>query len=204
MKRYILLIIFIVSFGAFSQAQDNINIIDIVNLKQDMVILENRITTLIAKTVEIASIPNLHLFHIFLLDCIDCDTLKRDNYIDKSFLHYVNKGHYHIGRGKSEKKYLKALTLIVDSVGNVVGSADAFGVSRGSNSSNEELAQLFFKSEIDFAFYLSVPFTMKYYIGVKKDKLYALKNSFNGLEVYYIWEEFLECCFDNWIKVFRQ
>lgn len=199
MRRYLILTI-IINFGMCSYAQENINMIEVLHIKQDIVSLENRITDLIKKKPEIANIQGLRQFHIFWLS-VEEDSLKKEDYLDHSFLYKLCYGYYHLGSKSlfnKGKKYIRTTTLITNSVGNLVATGDArlVHISPAFFQSDVELAKMFFDNEIDFAFYAGGTFSK--YIGIKGNNLFALERTKEGLKIY-TWEEFMECCFDKWI-----
>lgn len=200
MRRYLIITI-IVYFGMCSYAQ-NINMVKVLNIEQDIVSLENRITDLIKKKSEIANIQGLRQYHILWLGSY---TNKKEDYLDHSFLHQLGYDYYRLSSNslfRKEKKYIKATTLITDSVGSLVATGDArlVHISPAFFQSDVELAKMFFENEIDFAFYLH---TMSYMVGIKGNNLYGLERTQEGLKIY-SWEEFMECCFDKWIYPRKQ
>lgn len=221
MRKYLMLIVAMCS-GMCSYAQGNINMIEILNIEQDIVSLENRITSSIKiNNPDIANIQGLQQFHILWLGT---RTNRKEDFLNYSFLYQLDCGYYNLSPkvkkiksgkpsllyrispdlyyyigSKKWKKYLKTSTLITDSVGNLVATGDARFVTSLHNDSfaqyDMKLAKMFFNKEIDFAFYLH---SMRYMVGVKGNHLYALKDTQEGLKIY-SWEEFISCCFDEWV-----
>ena len=199
MRRYLIITI-IIYFGMCSYAKENINMIEILNVEQDIVSLEKRITNLIKKKPEIANIQGLRQYHIFWLG-IEKDSLKKEDYLDHSFLHKLYYGYYHLGSNslfKKRKEYIRTTILITDSAGNLVARGDArlVHISPVFDPNDVKLAKMFFDKEIDFAFYMGGTFNK--YVGIKGNNLFVLESTQEGLMIY-SWEEFMECCFDEWV-----
>jgi len=206
MRRYLILIAIIIYSGMCSYAQENINMIEVLNIKQDIVSLENKITDLIKKKPEIANIQGLRQFHIFWLGSFPNVDVKKENYSDYSFLYQLVYDYYHLSSnclfGK-KRKYIKATTFITDFAGNLVAKGDARLVTpfyKGSYGElpDMKLAKMFFNNEIDFVFRLGFPHTMRYMVGIKGNNLFAFENTKEGLKIY-SWDEFMKCCFDEWV-----
>jgi len=197
MRRYLILIIIMYS-GMYSYSQENINMIEILNIKKDIVSLEDRITDLIKKNPEIADIQGLKQFHLFWVG-VEKDSLKKEDYLDYSFLYkLIPPGYYHFGSNSLLKKYLRSETLITDSAGNLIARGDArlVHVAPVFDSNDIKLAKMFFNKEIDFAFYMGGQ--LRTYVGIKGNTLYMFKTTQDEL-IQYSWKEFMECCFDEWI-----
>ena len=200
MRRYLILITIIIRFGMCSYAQENINMIEILNIRQDIVSLENRIMNLIKKKPEITNIKGLRQFHVFWVS-LDNENIKKEDYLNHSFLYkLIPPGYYHFGSNsllKKEKKYLRSITSITDSIGNLVATGDArlVHVAPFFNQFDVKLAKMFFNKEIDFAFYMGGAYPT--FIAIKGNKLSVVKDTQEGLKIY-SWEEFIDCCFEDW------
>lgn len=205
MRRYVILTAIIVYFEMCSYAQENINMIEVLNIEQDIVALENRITDLIKKKPEIANIQGLRQFHILLLGFSDYTKIeiKKEDYLEHSFLFQLCQGYYRLGSNslfRKEKKYLSTITLITDGTGNLIATGDArlVHIALVFAPNDIELAKMLFDNEIDFVLWLETPHIMRYMVGIKGNNLYALERTQEGLKIH-SWEEFMECCFDKWV-----
>jgi hypothetical protein len=184
-------------------AQENINMIETLNISQDIVTLENRITQLIKNNPKISHIQGLRQYHVFWLKFADkskIDTTK-EMYLNKTFLLQLIPTYYKIGSNFSkEKEYLSTFTLITDSLGNLVAVGDAISLSVTPRflGSSIELAKMFFDKKIYFVFNLETPFVGSYNVGIKENYLFAL--DVGGLSLY-PWEDFIAHYFDRWLKV---
>jgi len=101
-------------------------------------------------------------------------------------------------------------TIITDSKGDLVAYGNALRITPTPpvycDSSDIILARMFFDKELDFAFCIVSP-KRHYDIGVKGNNLYVFgwegtifDEVFLDWEfVKYTWEEFMDCCFDNWV-----
>ena len=204
--------------GTPSYTQQNINMIEMLHVEQDIVSLEKRIARLIKKKPEIANVQGLRQFHILLLGNTN---IRKERFLDRSFLRQITIGDYfHLypiisyrkGGGwrlnvrnifRKNQKYIQTVTFITDSTGNLVAKGDARFVTpiyKGSyfELSDMKLAKMFFDKEIDFVFWLGFPHSTRYMIGIKDNNLYGLQNTQEGLKIY-TWDEFMECCFDEWV-----
>lgn len=184
MRRFVILTTIFICSGMCSYAQENINMIEILNIKQDIVSLENRITDLIQKNSEIANVKGVQQFHIFWLGNVE-NNLKKEDYLDHSFLYKLDYSHYHLGANslfKKGRKYIRTTTLITDSIGNLVAKGDArlVHVSTVFDPNDAKLAKMFFDKEIDFVFRIGRTFTR--YVGIKGSTLYALEATKDGLQ----------------------
>lgn len=105
----------------FLNAQENINMIRVLNIGHDIITLENRIENSIKiNNPEIANIQGLRQFHIFLLDF--SSTIEIDSYLNKSFIYQLGCTYFNLSpkvkkikKGstielKKWKKYLKTIT----------------------------------------------------------------------------------------------
>jgi hypothetical protein len=94
-------------------------------------------------------------------------------------------------------------TYITDSVGNLVADGNAqfltsFNETSHFQLSDIELAKMLFDRKMDIIFALGYPYSFHYMVGIKDHRLYAIEMMLSeGLKVY-TWEEFMECCFDEW------
>lgn len=131
---------------------------------------------------------------------------EKGNYINYSFLDHLYSAYYEIKPkfifGKKER-YIDTQTLITDSLGNLVVTAD-FRLVYNQQSNNSRLhtariAKMFFDGEIDFAFILGYPHTIHYTVGIKGNELFVIHNSKKNFQVY-SWEEFIENHFDEWVR----
>jgi hypothetical protein len=220
-----------VQVGVSSFAQNKVDMIDILDIRQDISILEDRISKLIKKNPDISHIQNLQQFHIFWLG-YEGNTLKED-YLDHSFLYKLAYRYYHIFTGGiplnfpflyrinsalyyrllskplfgKGKKYIKDRTLITDSIGNLIASGDAQFISAYSlyGKSDVELAKMFHEKKVDFVFYyirnhvkysLYSMISLSEYIAIKDDKIYVIKDTKDGLEIFSM-EEFISCCYEE-------
>jgi hypothetical protein len=206
-----------------SYAQENINMIEILNIKQDIVSLENRVTSSIKiNNHEISDIQGFRQFHIFWLD-FNPTEVKKEDYSDYSFLYRMSCTYFNLStkvkkikhekisflyrispdlyyniKSKKLKQYLKTTTLITDSTGNLVAKGDArlVYISSVFDPNDVKLAKMFFDKEIDFIFRIGKTFNR--YVGIKGNELYAIEATKDGLQTY-TWEEFMKCCFDEWV-----
>lgn len=204
---YKYLIVVIMCLGAFSYAQEEINMIERLNIKEDVVALEKRINGLVKKDPKLKNIQGKKQFHILLLgykNDITKKDINKEKYKDYSFLdslvpHY---NYYTTSNGllfRKKKKYITTLTLITDSEGNLIAYGDGrFIVSTFNPKLYFDLAKTLFSEKLDTVIYLEGPHNSKYSIGIKGNKLYALENDIDELKIY-PWKDFMNCCFDNWI-----
>ncbi len=227
MYRYLILIIIVVMCSErCSYAQNNMNMIEILNVEQDIINLENRIKNVIKKNhPNLANIQGLQQFHILtlsansknkedylngsFLDQIIPDywllssKVKKYKSLQRSFLYRIIGPRFYLNRYSKppvkRQKYLVTNTLITDSIGNLIAVGDArlVQVLYDFNPSYAKLAKMFFNKEIDFAFYLDGS-AGRYMVGIKNDRLYAFMTTKTHLNIY-IWEEFIECCFNEWV-----
>jgi len=212
MLRYLIFFI-IIMFSCFrSNAQESVNMIEILNIKKDMNSLEKRILKMIKKNPDIAKTKDLKLFHILYLGIEDANSLTKEDYLNHTYLQHLYYFRTNVknpsGNFDIRLKYICTHTLITDSKGNLVARGDAFRVTPTDNDSNDAIrAKMFFDKEIDFAFRI-VYLGCRYEFGIRKDKLYVFgweKAVFDDVFVEcefvkYTWEEFVECCLDNCIK----
>jgi hypothetical protein len=199
MKKQILFVL-IVCLAIASVAQNTFNMIDILNVREEFNRLESYIMSSIENDPEMITIRGLRQFHIFELSC-SCNSLKQEDYLNYSFLNYLGSI-YSIPSGKGDKDkekpqhHIAATTLVTDSTGNLV-AIDYVAISKYKqfNSSFaarcEKLAKMFFENEIDFAFSISLHGDCIY---LKGNKLYVLPRKDTNV---YTWEEFIDCCFDE-------
>ena len=124
MRKYLIFIVIVLCSASHSYAQESINMIEILNIEQDIVALEKEITKLIKKNPDMANMQNLRQFHILILKFDDYSTvLKKEEYIDLSFLYHLKPRYYDsVFKRKKNKlvsiklkeKYLTTETLITD------------------------------------------------------------------------------------------
>jgi hypothetical protein len=203
MLKYYFILTILFSFFICIYAQENINLIKILNIEQDIVSLEKEIAKLIKEDPEMANMQNLRQFHIPNLK-FDGNDLQKEDYLNHSFLYHFKPRFYDfvfkrknnklISR-KLKEKYLMAETLVTDSEGNLI--CLKINRMKGCLTSLDyaKLAKMLFNKEFDLI--LSLPYTLSYMVGIKGNNLYAIEK-WNEFKVY-TWEEFIECCFDKWI-----
>ena len=201
MRKLLFLLSIVMYLIPCSHAQESINMIEILNIEKDIISLENRISNLIKKNSAMADMQNLRQFHILMLH-LDYNKVefKKERYLDLSFLYHLEPQYYEVGR-KGKEEYLRTMTLITDSAGNLITNCDArffFRTPPIANPGYVQLAKMLFDEKFDYILWLSGPHEMGYKIGIKGSKLYAIKTVNNELKIY-TWEEFMECCFDKWI-----
>jgi len=198
-------IIMCIGMCSFSFAQKNTIMTEVLENRQELVSLEKRISELIKKNPDIANIHGLRQFHILLMGFSDYNKveIKKENYLDYSFLSRLHQRYYHVSSNSlfaKKKKYLSTITLITDSLGNLVATGDARLVHIASVFSQNDIesAKMFFNKEMDFILRLETPHSMRYMVGIKGNNLYALERTNKGLKIFQ-WDEFMKCCFDKWI-----
>ena len=202
MRKYLILITMIIGSIVSFYAQDSINMVNILNIKQEIESLEHRITGLIKKNPALSKIQGLRQYHILFLYS---PSQRKEDFYDYSFLYHLETDYYFIRSNllfRKKKKFIKASTFITDSIGNLIATGDARHIVTFNKRSylalpNVKMAKMFFDKDIDFAFYLASPYSMDYVIGLKKNNLYALEKTKAGLKLYN-WAEFMDCCFDDW------
>jgi len=198
-----------------SYTQENINLIEILNIKEDMRSLEKRISKLIKKNPDIVKTKDLKQFYILPLGIKDVTKLTKEDYLNHSFLYHLY--HFHANTSDSYAynfdtriKCVRSHTLITDSKGNLVAHGDVFSIAPTSSiydSHDAMWAKMFFDKEIEFAFRIVSP-GCRYTFGVKGNNLYAFgweKTVFDEVFVEwdfvkYTWEKFIECCLDDCIN----
>jgi hypothetical protein len=193
-----------------SYAQEDINMIEILNMKKDMRHLEKRISKLIRQNPDIAKMKGLKQFHILYLGIDDATKLTKEDYINQSFLYHLYTGHtdnksFGFSSFDVRVKCIRTNTLLTDSEGTLVTHGDAIYFLPVSSSyvsiDDTILAKMFFNKEIDFAFRIVSPFEMRFVeIGIKGNNLYVFGIDDDGYEIIYTWEEFIECCLEDWIN----
>ncbi len=178
--------------------------VNVLHIEQDIASLEARITSLIKKQPEITDIQRLRQFYILLFSYNNTKVdIKKEDYFDRSFLQQLSPFYYHIKSkfilGK-KKKYLDTSTLITDSIGNLVATADArmVYITHANDPEYIKLAKMFFNKEIDFVCGLASPHSMRYMVGIKNNDLYIFDLQ-DDLKIY-PWKEFINCCFDEWVR----
>ena len=72
MRKYFILIISIFCFGLCVNAQTKIDMIEKLDIKEDIVLLENRIDELIKENPILSKMKGLKQFHIPLLNYLEC------------------------------------------------------------------------------------------------------------------------------------
>ena len=163
--------------------------------KIDRINLENRINRLIQKNKQIEMSNSLKQFHIYFFE-MDGSLITVQDYRDGKFLRHLNPIFYSPLQSKrflpKKEKYLLALSLITDSLGNIVAFVDDDTLniypSNNFNAGYKKIAKLFFNEEIDFAFlFIS---DIKFYICLKGNELFVLDDSENKLKRI-SWDEFV-------------
>ena len=176
---------------------DSIDMIKILNIKQDIISLETVIAKQIKKQPKIADIQGLRQFHILFLG-VDTDfNIEKSSYLDYSFLSHLHGVYY----GKKEK-FLDTKTLITDSSGNLVATTIQYVYVQQTQSPDSymaKIAKMLFDGEIDCAFMLGIPHTGQYLVGAKGPDLYGIDDSPQNFKVY-PWNEFIESHFDKWVR----
>jgi hypothetical protein len=212
MSKYLFFIAIVLCSASYSYAQENVNMIKVLNIKKDLHSVEKKISKQINENPDIAKTKNLRQFHILDLE-IEDDILTKEDYLNYSFLHHLYPCRmekyvlYSVGSIEKKKNYIFTYTLITDSKGNPVAFGDAHYIQSTSSYNNfgtyyAYMAKLFLDKEIDFAFRIaSIRDQHQYTILIKGDNLYAFGWDYNTDDfVKYTWEEFMECCFDDWIN----
>ena len=213
MRKYLFFIAIVLCSVTHSYAQENINMIDILNIKKDVRHLEKRISKLVRKNPDIAKMKGLKQFHIFCLCIDDATKLQKEDYINLSFLYnlrtyqrvlYTLRKNPFSGNRSSirrESDIIASNTFLIYSNGFLVADDTSGSLSPTYSSYNTFLAKVFFDKEIDFAFRILTPSEMQSVdIGIKENSLYVFGIDDDGYEIIYTWDEFIDCCLDDWIN----
>jgi hypothetical protein len=191
MKKISLILFYLIFVVSVSYSQDMAKLF---NMQEDIGILENRINKLLKKHHSLSKIKGLRQFHIFLMGH-DSD-IRKEDYLDHSFLYklvpsYIEETHCILKR----KKYLRFQTLVCDSTGKLVAIGDNRFIPFVSHDKNKiDLVRMFYDKKLDFVFYMG--HKLGTHIGIKKNDIYVLINSSEGLKVYPL-KEFVDCCYDD-------
>jgi len=185
----------------YSCAQEKIDMVKMLNIKEDIVLLENRITNLIKKS-KIAEMQGLKQFHVFCLFG-GYNINNEEKYKDDSFLNYLKLSDYYVlsnktkFRKKNKEKYLKTFTYITDSTGNFVARGDAISIYVPFILCQEynDFSKMFYDNEIDFAFCMG---QLGRYFIIKDNEIYVIKFSKEELKIYTL-SEYVNCCFEEWM-----
>ena len=175
-----------------SNVQSFISLQEII-YKADRINLENRINRLIQKNKQIEMSNSLKQFHIYFFE-MDGSLITVQDYRDGKFLRHLNPILYSPLQSKrflrKKEKYLWALSLITDSLGNIVAFADneIMYTINNINIGYQRIAKMFFNKEIDFAFLFRSD--IKFYICIKETELFVLNDSEENLKRM-SWEEFI-------------
>ena len=203
-SKYLILVI--IGLGTFSYAQEKINIVERLNIKEDIVALEKRIDELVKKDPKLKNIQGIKQFHILVLGYKDYTTesdINKKKYIDYSFLDLLTPRYDYYTTPyclifRKEKKYIETITLITNSSGNLIAMGDGRFINSNFNPNMYfNLTKTLFSKKLDSVIYLESPHTFKYSIGIKDNNLYALEDDMYDLKIY-TWEDFMNCCFDDW------
>jgi len=177
----------------------------ILHIKKDMRSLEKGITKRIKEYPDIAKIKDVKQFHILDLEFKEDAILASENFKNHSFLYHlypIRKDKFtRIGTLRKRDNHILTYSLITDSKGNLIAYGDILSLHPTSVTFLANFAKLFFDKEIDFAFSIYSALGMPYFIGIKGNNLYAFGWDYDINDfVKYTWEEFIECCFDDWIN----
>ena len=206
MRIIFIFIIAVMSLGGYSRAlaQHKIDMVEILGIQSDIAAMEERISYLIRHKPELADMKGLRQFHIIDVYPSDSATAARgyftkNEYLDQSFLSHLSPSYYTLNSpwifGK-KTRYIRALTFITDSTGNLLATGDVFlvHVAPVKGEDDIKLAKMFFDGEIDFAFYLSLH-AMHFLTYIKNNSLYAIDT--RNLTIY-SWREFIDRYLDIW------
>ena len=187
-------------------AQNGDSIIDNLNLREDVTILNHKILNLIKKDNFLSELQGLKIYHVFWLYSEDEDKLRKENFLNHSFLSNLKPSFFSQKSWFVNKKYLQTDAYISDSSGKLIAKTDGRIIyytakyKKNHFQNDTELINMFYKNEIDFVFYMG--YIGDTYIGIKGKDLFVLKASNNAVKIYPL-EEFVNCCWDKLFHKYR-
>lgn len=210
-KRLLLILLLVVLCGININAQSKIDMIEKLQIRDEIIALEERISKHIKNSEEFSKIQGLKLYHIFWLS-VDGSKIKKEEFINYSFLDRLNPRYYYYEFDWNyffstfrylfiKNKYLDNSVRITDSLGNLIGGGGVNYVRsyQYPHDYDIKLAKMFFNNEIDFAFVLNDFQT--YFI--KDSKIYVLKQYKTDCENFDLTiiplEEYIDNCYEKTI-----
>ena len=159
--------------------------------------LEKKVKSLIRKNAYIGKSKGLRRYHVFVFATGSMITTK--DYRDGKFLEYLwcepHWEHYPNRASQAKKAYLSALTLITDSLGNLVADFNGYNLftyppyKYNRDPGRPKIAKMFFNGELDFAFiFWSDPY---FYICFKGNEMFVIDDS-KGKFKRMSWDEFVD------------
>ncbi|MEN6502030.1 MAG: hypothetical protein ABFC55_06600 [Tenuifilaceae bacterium] len=194
-----LLLIALLHFGINSFSQNEMNMMDKLNIRQDLSVVNNRITRLLNKDPYFSKTQGVKLFHIFWLTYQG--EFRKEDFLNQSFLNKLVPSYYTQKTLFGKKKYLATQVFISDSTGHLIATSDGRAIYSAVKYKNTytqgdlNLLRIFYKSEMDFIFYIELT-SGDTYFGTKGKDIYVLKQSNEELKIYPL-EEFINCCWDK-------
>ncbi len=157
---------------------------------------KKRVNNLIRKNPKLSSIKGLRQYHI--LEMYPCGRFYEKKDIESAtFLQDLEYGYYSIGK----KKYMRDITIITDSIGNIVahGNANILFVptkwtDEACGALYSEIAKLLFKGDVEMAFY-----TIQYpnrIVCLHGEDLYVLESTVGNLN-FWEWKSFCSHLFNE-------
>ncbi len=192
MKLNIYFIGIILGILSFFQNDD---IVQKLKIEKDLIILNNKIQSLINKEDSIKS-KKTNIYHIFYLEY--CGEFKKELFLSNKFIDYLRPS-YQICKPTSKYKYLRTSSLISDTSGNFIALFDGkrlYPYLNKQDSIYSGLTKLLHYHEIDFMFLIEgLSYT---YIGVKNEKIFFFSTEEGKINRHSVFE-FVECCWDKYI-----
>lgn len=199
MIRKYLLLTALFCFGVSSFSQKEINMIDILNVRQELSEINNKITYLLIKDSYFSKKQGLKLFHVFWLEYQG--EVRKEDFLNYSFLNKLNPCYYTQKSLFGKKKYLDTEVLISDSLGRLIAQSDGraiYSAVRNNITYTQgylDLLRILYNNEMDFVFYISGT-SCDTYFGIMDKDIYVLKLSNNELKIYPL-DEFVNCCWST-------
>jgi len=197
-RKYLIFIAFL-HFGINSFSQSARNMVDILNVKNELLTVNNKIVDLLMKDSYFSKTTEVQLFHIIWFEYHG--EFRKEDFLNHSFLNKLNPCYYTKKSLFGKKEYLETQVLISDKLGNLIADSDGRAIySAVKNNSHYakydiELLQMFYKNELDFVFYITnTPLTINF--GIKGNDVYILKRSSEGLKIYSL-DDYINFCWNT-------
>lgn len=199
-RSFLLLSIF--GFGFCSYAQNERNMIDVLNIKQEVCLLDKKIIGLMKKDSFFSNTQEFQLFHVFWLNYQD--VFRKEDFLNNSFLEKLCPIFFIQKSLCKNKRTLQAETFICDSLGHLVATSNGLfiysAIKHNVNFSKNdiELLSLFYNKKIDFAFYIGfTPIGTSFCL--KNNDVFVVQ-SLNKDLIIYSMGEFVKTCWDDFVN----
>ncbi len=194
------------NFIIYTFAQNELNMIDSLKIKNDISILNKKIVKLLKKESPTSDKQKFKIFYEFFMN-YNCK-FKKDDFLNGSFINNLNPCYFTQKHLFKKRKYLETSAYICDSAGNLIAISNGRFISLTKNYNynfgleESEKIKLYLEKNYNFIFHIKYT-PIHILFGIKDDEIDVLKKTNNILTVYSL-KDYINCYWEDFSVRFKK